>query len=206
MKLPIVTVCHDGMYHSNYVDGLIASQGTHYWGGLCKSEMESDVVRHRSKLICQVLQEARLAWATHFLLVDADIGWTASQFERFATLDPELEVLGGCYVKKTDTVHQVVCRTDGDKQIEYAADKDIVTVDRIGFGFIRISRRVLEKAANDGRKTRASWSVVFPTGFVNDTYESEDYMFCHNVIAGAGRVWMDRSTRVTHRGFKTYTV
>ncbi len=206
MKLPILTVCHDGMYHSNYMDGLLASQGTSYWGGLCKSEMESDVVRHRSKLVCQVLQEKRMDWATHFLLVDADIGWTAAQFERFATLDPALEVLGGCYVKKTDSVHQVVCRNDRGEQEEYAADKNIVTVDRVGFGFIRLSRRVLEEAAGAGRKTKAGWSVVFPTGFVNDTYESEDYMFCHNVIAAGGRVWLDRSVRVTHRGMKTYTV
>jgi hypothetical protein len=203
MNLPIITPSHDGMYHGNYLGGIVASAGTPYWGGLAKSEGESDVCRHRSKLICSVLKNPAFTNTSHFLLIDADMGWTAKDFARFATLDPALDVVGGVYVKKNGS-GAVVARDDGGAKEEHPADRNLVTTDRIGFGFIRLSRRVLEFAVEKGQKASAGWSLAFPSGFIGDIYESEDYLFCHRVINAGYKVWMDRATRLTHRGFKEY--
>jgi hypothetical protein len=94
MKLSILTPCHDGMYHTNYDDLVAAS----YKLGFTrfKSETDSDIHRHRSKMISQWLFDDRFKDDWGVLWIDADIGGPPGAIERMASLPTDIHIASGC--------------------------------------------------------------------------------------------------------------
>ena len=202
MKLPILTPCHDGMYSGNYITSLYATAAAGLSSAWINSMYDSSIVRHRSKLAAYALKE--LPDAEAFLWIDADMGWTVADIRRISSLPPSLDVVGGVYVKKTDVPVTPVYRQDGDAGVEWASDRNVISVSRIGFGFVRMSRVAMQHAVDTGEKTSGGWTVAFPEGLVNGEWETEDYNFCHRQQQAGRTIWMDRSIRLTHRGAKEY--
>lgn len=205
-KLFIVTPCHDGMYHANYVEGLEAStQSPHYCGSF-RSELESDIGRHRSKMGSLIVTDPRFANSKHVLWVDADIGWSRAHFDRMASLPDDLHIVAGVYVKKDDSF-EIVARGRGEET--YPGIPDIVKRTGVGFGFVRTSMEVLKALYHArGVKTRHEWRPMIMGAFLETEdgvgYESEDYAFCIKAKQLGFDTWLDRSIRLTHRGFKSY--
>lgn len=198
-RLPIITPCHDGLFHSNYVMGLAQAMRSQSFLGYMPMSLESHVDRARSRLACLALDTAEFGPATHFLWVDADIGFNAADFERIASLPSDLHIVGGTYLKKGGDNAPVYRGPMGN---EYAGDRDIVQVPGIGFGFCRVSRVVLEALRYRMPATSGGWQPIFKSGFYNgQEWLSEDYYFCAQALLEHGyATYLDRRIRLTHRG------
>ena len=210
MKLTILTPCHDGMYHTNYNDLLLgaATLGFNVFSfNLFKSEYESDIHRHRSKMVSQWLYDKRFVRDAGILWIDADIGGPEGVVQRIASLPDDMHILSGSYFKKNGS-NQIVAR--GITEERHPIDPNIVKAELVPTGFCRVSRKCLQ-AVYDSKKVegcRDWWRLVYQGGLKKSSlglgYESEDYAFCLDAAELGFTSWLDRSIRLTHRGHKLY--
>lgn len=206
MILALLTPCHDGMYHSNHVDLLYAaaqSRGFEY----LKSEYESDVVRHRSKMTCHYLNEPRLAHTWGVLWVDADIGGRPQYLDWMRALPEDLDIVSGVYLKKNGRPDLTV---RGLTEIRHPKDPDIVQAECAPGGFLRVSRRCLQ-AVYDTKHVpgcRDEWRLTHHARIMPSSlglgYETEDYAFCLDAAALGFKTWVHRAMRLSHRGAKEF--
>lgn len=207
MKLCVMTPCHDGMYHSNYCDLLLSAirrPGFTY----LKSEYESDIVRHRSKLACTFLEHEQLRDYWGVLMIDADIGGHPSVLDRIASIPEDVPIVSGVYTKKNGAPEPVL---RGLTENRHPADPNLVQAECVPGGFTRISREALQ-AVYDSKQVegcRDKWRLVFHARIMESSlglgYETEDYAFCLDAAALGFNTWVDRTIRLTHRGSTEYT-
>lgn len=209
MTLTLCTPCHDGMYHTNYCEWLVALGSKGGWG-LLKSEYESDIVRHRSRLASQWLTDPKFAKATHLLFIDADVGPGAQgpsvYLDRMARHPDDMDVVAGVYVKKDGNQ---VPLFRGLTETRHPSDPNIVEAEAVPTGFTRYSRRVLQAVYDSKRHEHWNdWRLVYHARIMQSSigwrYESEDYAFCLDARALGHKVWLDRAIRLTHRGHRAY--
>lgn len=208
MTITLLTPCHDGMYHSNYNDLLLGSQRRY---GLMKSEYESDIIRHRSKMVSKWLTDPQFSKSDGILFMDADVGGPGGYIDRMASLPDDIDIISGVYVKKDGSYTPVLRGLTEDR---HPCDPNIVRCECVPTGFTRYSRRVLQAVYDTKHDPRAmdDWRLVFHarplsssvTGPGKVRYESEDYAFCLDAAALGYRVWVDRTIRLSHRGSKTF--
>lgn len=205
MKLTILTPCHDGMYHTNYNDLLLGAASLNL--SLFKSEYESDIHRHRSKMVSQWLHDKRFASDWGILWVDADIGGPQGVVERIASLPADMHIVSGVYCKKNGS-NEPVAR--GITEDRHPIDPNIVKAELVPTGFCRVSRECLQ-AVYDSKEVQGSrdkWRLVYQGGIKCSSlgwgYETEDYAFCLDAAALGFTSWLDRSIRLTHRGHKQF--
>jgi hypothetical protein len=208
MQLALLTPCHDGMYHSNYNDLLLAAARRSDFI-YAKSEYESDIVRHRSKMASHFLTAPVFAncWGT--LTVDADIGARApaAVLTRILSLPEDIDIVCGVYTKKNGHPAPVL---RGLTEERHPADPNIVRAECVPTGFSRVSRRCLQ-AVYDSKYVsgcRDAWRLVYHARIMASSlglgYETEDYAFCLDAAALGFKVWVDRSIRLSHRGAMEY--
>lgn len=204
--LAFLTPCHDGMYHSNYTDLLYTAGVSHAFRRF-KSEYESDIARHRSKMASYFLGSPKLADCWGILTVDADIGGHPSVLDRIRSIPPDVHIVSGVYVKKDGSVSPVV---RGLTEERHPGDPDIVKAECVPTGFTRVSRECLQ-AVYDSKAVpgcRDNWRLVYHARIMASSaglgYETEDYAFCLDAAALGFTTWIDRSIRLTHRGAKEY--
>lgn len=197
MNLVILTPCHDGLYHGNYVAGLAVAMRSRYFRGYMPLAMESCVTRARSRLACLALDAPEFMDVEGFLWVDADIGFTLADFERIAQHPADIDIVGGVYRKKGGDRAPVYRGVIGE---EHPHDRNLAKVAGVGFGFVRTTRQALEDVRSESPLTSGGWHYMFREGIKNlNTLEwlSEDYHFCES--AGYP-TYLDRLIRLTHRG------
>lgn len=205
-KLALLTPCHDGMYHSNYNDLLVAAVAS--GGFLCmKSEYESDIARHRSKMASYFLSAPAFRECWGILTVDADIGGHPAVLDRIAAIPRDVHIVSGVYVKK-DGKHQPVVR--GLTEERHPSDPNLVRAECVPTGFTRVSRECLQ-AVYDSKHVpgcRDAWRLVYHARIMPSGdglgYESEDYAFCLDAAQLGFTAWIDRAIRLSHRGAIEY--
>lgn len=200
MNLVILTPCHDGLYHGNYVAGLAVAMRSRYFRGYMPLAMESCVTRARSRLACLALDAPEFKDVEGFLWVDADIGFTLADFERIAQHPAGIDIVGGVYRKKGGDKAPVYRGKIGE---EHPHDRNLAKVAGVGFGFVRTTRRVLEAARSWAWQTSGGWHYIFQEGLhtrSNGEWLSEDYWFCDKASAFGTPTYLDRIIRLTHRG------
>ena len=191
----------DGKLHANLVDALLAdtllghAQGVHF---LVKSEMGCSLIgAARNKLARWFLDTPQ---ADALIFVDSDISWKCGALTALAQRPQD--VVGGTYRAKTDDVKFHV---RGDPQPE----GDLLKVEGLPGGFIKISRNAFERMTNaepyttDEGVAMRNW---FPTEIVDGSLWGEDYGFCRLWGEVGGAVYLDPSIRLRHHdGFRAYT-
>lgn len=205
--IALLTPCHDGMYHSNYCDLLAYAAGKKNFV-LMKSEYESCIARHRSKMASTFLTDPRFKDCKGYITIDADIGVRDPRMlDRLASLPWDLDIVGGVYVKK-DGRGDIVVR--GLTEERHRVDPNIVKVECVPTGFTRYSRRVVQ-AVYDSKHVpncRHEWRMVYDARIMESSlglgYESEDYAFCLDAAKLGYTSWLDRTLRLNHRGFTTF--
>lgn len=197
MKTMILTCSRDGRYSSGYVSGLIDSMSSPYFGGWLRMESESDIARGRSKLMHKALGQSIDSW----LWVDDDIAFRKTHFEQICSVPAE--VVGGLYVKRHKGKSVVYNELLGD---ELPGARDVVTVKEIGTGFLRVTRKAIERMDALGLpKVENEWVHYFNAGVQDDgTYLSEDYAFCKNAWASGTKVYLHRECKVGHHGAEVF--
>ena len=194
----ILTCSRDGRYTGGYVSGLIESMSSPMFGGWLRMESESDIARGRSKLMERALAQP----IDSFLWVDDDIVFTKANFDRICAAP--VECVGGVYCKRHDGRSLVMNDVLGD---EVEEDRDIVTVKEVGTGFLRVTRRAVEKMADIVPDALLSgFRHFFSAGVQSDgEYKSEDYAFCRNIWASGTPVHLHRGIKLGHTGSCVYT-
>ena len=206
--IALLTPCHDGMYHSNYCDLLTHAAGKKNFI-LMKSEYESCIARHRSKMASTFLTDPRFKDCVGYITLDADIGAKADPrvLDRLASLPWDIDIVSGVYVKKDGSGEPVFRGLTEDR---HHLDPNIVRCEAVPTGFTRFSRRVVQ-AVYDLKHVpncRHEWRMVYDARIMMSSlglgYESEDYAFCLDAATLGYKTWLDRAIRLGHRGFTTF--
>ena len=203
MKTLIVTCSRNDSYCGGYVAGLMAAMQSPHFAGWCHLDHESDIARGRSKLLDRVLAQTA---ADSFLWVDDDIAFTAPDFDTICTAPHD--IIGGLYPLRHPSrrpCHGKILDSSGNPG-------DIVAVDSIGTGFLRMTRTALERmrpimpviGPTEGEGT--GWTHWFPAGPRDGRYMSEDYAFCYLAWQADIPVHAHRGIRLTHVGLHDYTL
>ena len=191
----------DGKLHANLVDSLLAetlmghAQGVHF---LVKSEMGCSLIgAARNKLAKWFLDTKQ---ADSLIFVDSDISWPGGALTALAKR--QQDVVGGTYRAKQD---EVKFHVRGVPE----PDGDLLRVEGLPGGFIKISRTAFESMTNaqayttDQGEEMRNW---FPTQVIDGALWGEDYGFCRLWRDTGGDVYLDPSIRLRHHdGFRAYT-
>lgn len=137
------------------------------------------------------------------VFIDADVGFQTADL--ICLLNHDRDVVGGAYPKKADIEQYPVWMTDGPMW----SDADgLLEVVGIGTGFLRIRRKVLEAmAAVAAEYTDPSGDQVrevFRREIIDGVRNSGDIAFCRRWRAMGGKVFVDPSFYLEHRGEKTW--
>lgn len=170
---------------------------------------ESLVTRARNNLIAKGMTNNN---ATHFMFVDADIGFNTQDIYKLIAHDKD--IVCGLYPKKDYPIEYVANRLHSDEQPD---DSGLIRVRHAGTGFMLIKRNVIErmfqhfpntKYINDiglDPKYEPNMYALFDTGISPDKqYLSEDYLFCERWLSMGGEVWVDTTVQLSHSGYHTF--
>jgi hypothetical protein len=181
------------------------SQG---WGvTFIRRDADSMVARGRSFLASQFLTNEQSANCTDLVFIDTDLEWSGDEFLRLCSHD--VDVVGGAYPFKDDT---------GDFPLQWPSEGlfeegGLWNVKAVTPGFMRISRRALEKMAREmawlqfndrgNKEGQKSW-MFFDNLHRSTGIYDEGYVFCERWRTLGGQVYLDPDLNLTHVGLKAY--
>ena len=231
IHLVVATPCFGGQVSSIYASSIFKLQSAIR----AKSNLEFKVLlrdgdalitRARANLMTQVLDDPT---ATHFLFIDADIGFQPNQV--FRLIESGADVVAALYpIKRVnwdkarraiETNKPNVPAASLDYVLEINDPDNVVVVNGFtrvryaGTGFLMIRRHVFEKmcAAYPSLQFFREHSVDALAGSPNrfalfecmidpnsKTYLSEDFAFCQRWTDLGGEIWADLESRLDHVG------
>jgi hypothetical protein len=167
--------------------------------------------------------------ATHFMFIDADIGYEVTQVVRMLAFDKD--VVAGMYpLKDIRWDEDAMARARGGEPLEHAfmrfvglpceapereEEDGFVTGTYAGAGFLLIKRQVFERMRDSYPHLQysAAHTEAVPSLSTNQyaffdcvidpvsrEYLSEDYAFCHRWRALGGKIWLDTRGTLAHIG------
>jgi glycosyltransferase involved in cell wall biosynthesis len=135
--------------------------------------------------------------------IDSDCEWEPEWF--FRLLNRPEPIVGGALIKKSETEGYTVKLVD--KQLKYSQDKQLIEVDGVGTGFMKISRFALEKLwdisepyMSEGEEHRMICDIKIENGDLI----SEDYVIANKWQGLGYKVWLDPTITLNHIGIKKY--
>jgi len=170
-------------------------------------EADSMVARGRSLLASQFLVNPNAANCSDLVFVDTDLEWKANEFVRLCEHD--VDIVGGAYPYKDDS---------GDFPLRWPADglmekNGLWEVQAVTPGFLRISRRCLEKIAKDqpwlefkdrfNPEGQRSWMFFDNLQRPSGVYD-EGYIFAEHAHQAGFKVYLDPDLNLTHIGLRAY--
>ena len=195
----------DGRVDVWYCDSLLRS---------VKMSIEKDIYLHAiytsyDSLIQRARNSlVRIALEQNFddlVFVDSDVEWDPQWL--FNLLDNPEPVVGGALVRKSDKTEGYTVKMT-KKEIVYNSRGNLIEVDGIGTGFLKMSRFALQKLwdispiyrSDDGEENRMIFDVVIQ----NEELISEDYIACKKWQDLGYKVWLDPTITCKHIGNKKY--
>ena len=203
-KVLIGTPCYDGKVHVEFLHSLLGtmSLAAQNQVALYPVQIAHDALiqRARNDLV-------RLAIETDcddLIFIDSDQAWEPEWV--FRLLNHPVDVVGGAVPKKSDS--HIDFNVKRLPQGLLAPENDLLEVECIGTGFMRISKKALsqvwevsEPYTNQGKENRLVFNVRLD---FQGELVSEDNAFCQTWRACGGKVWVDPSMTCSHIGQKTY--
>ena len=203
-KVLIGTPCYDGKVHVEFLHSLLGtmSLAAQNQVALYPVQIAHDALiqRARNDLV-------RLALETNcddLVFIDSDQAWEPEWV--FRLLNHPVDVVGGAVPKKSDS--HIDFNVKRLPQGLLAPENDLLEVECIGTGFMRISKKALsqvwevsEPYTNQGKENRLVFNVRLD---FQGELVSEDNAFCQTWRACGGKVWVDPSMTCSHIGQKTY--
>jgi hypothetical protein len=186
---------------------------------------DSLITRSRNTLVANFLT---IPEATHFMFIDADIGFEAEQVQRM--LDFDEDVVAGMYPLKSmhfDQPAQVIAGEPPQTAMlhyvgQFCARDELevrdgfVTGEYCGTGFMLMKRSVIERMIEAYPETAYRKDHVYATNPVEGVkyhalfdciidqetgeYLSEDFGFCKRWRKIGGRIWLDALGSLSHTG------
>ncbi len=198
----IATPSHSGQVDCEYTKSLIETLPLLARNGIAFTH---SFIMHNA-----IIQDARnrlVSWfvaseATDLLFIDADISWEPAAALRLA-ISPH-DVIGGAYRQKREDAEMY--NVAGMKP----SAQRLIECDYLGTGFLKISRRAIEKLTaahqdtkyqdDDGRDCYGLFDVQIEGGRII----GEDALFCQRWRATGGKVFLDPDMTLYHVGAKSY--
>ena len=231
IHLVVATPCFGGQVSSIYASSIFKLQGairarSNVEFKVLLRDGDALITRARANLMTQFLDDPT---ATHFLFVDADIGFQPDQV--FRLIESGADVVAALYpIKRVnwdkarraiETNKPNVRAASLDYVLEINDPDNVVVVNGFtrvryaGTGFLMIRRHVFEKmcAAYPSLQFFREHSVDALAGSPNrfalfecmidpnsKTYLSEDFAFCQRWTDLGGEIWADLESRLDHVG------
>ncbi len=199
---------------------------TPMYGGQCTEAYFTSCLKLKEQLMLGGVQHGWLTGTNESLITRARNGMVASfmktEFQSLMFIDADIqfepEDVGKLWNMNVDVAVGVYAMKKPD-QAWYAAwvdgklMKDLpekpLEVDFAGTGFMMIKREVIERMieaypetsheSNEGRS-----HALFDTAVLDDTYYSEDYLFCRRWREIGGAITMDPTVKLKHIGTYAY--
>ena len=198
----IATPSHSGQVCCEYTKSLILTLPALAQNGI--------VFTHSFLMNNAIIQDARnrmvadfmASGATDLLFIDADISWEPEDAIRLA-LSPH-DVIGGAYRQKREDAEMY--NIGGMKP----GGQRLIEVDYLGTGFLKISRRAIEKLTKIHQDTKyqnrdgSDCYGLFDVEIANGRITGEDALFCRRWNAAGGKVFLDPNMTLWHIGSKAY--
>jgi hypothetical protein len=188
------TPIHTSLLHLEWVSGALSCHAQFPGRNRLEVQKGSFLPRQRDVLTKRFLQSE----CSHFLCVDSDIGWRASDVQRL--IDTGKPIVSGIYCCKTES-----------RKLPYAfngrRDGELLGCDTVPAGFLLIQRNVVRALydANRGMqydsgefgRVTALWSPMFDAA---TPYSSEDVSFCRRWTGIGGEIWAHPGVVLRHYG------
>ena len=148
--------------------------------------------------------------ATDMLFIDSDVIVTPDDVLRLLAQHAGRDVTAGMYPRRAKDKRFFLDFYQDNGNFEF--DGSLMRVNRVGTGFMMISRAIIEKmiAAHpewqyenkDGNDTVAA---VFDFAVKDGQFVGEDYLFCDRVTELGGKIWVDVDISLPHIGTEAFT-
>lgn len=143
-----------------------------------------------------------------FIFVDADVGFNLEGIK--ALMRCQEDIVGGLYRVKSDKVQFPGLMWEPVRANE--RDQNLVKMQYLPTGFMRIKRRVFEKMQEKwpdnyyycGAAKGDKMHEFFPHGRTEHHFHGEDIKFCMNAIECGFDIWAVQDIDMAHTGPKTY--
>lgn len=230
IKLMVATPCYGGLVTQRYMQCMCSLLlMTAHSGIAVQLELlgrESLITRARNALVAKFLDDPA---ATHFMFIDADIGFETEQVMRMLAFDKD--IVAGMYpLKDIRWDEEAIMRAQRGEPLELASMRYVglpcdprdreeqdgfVTGTYAGAGFLMIKREVFERmrVSYPHLQYTAAHTAAAPSLSNNQyaffdcvidrlsgEYLSEDYAFCHRWRALGGKIWLDTRGTLAHIG------
>lgn len=170
-------------------------------------ETGNSMIAHGRDMICAKFLASE---ATDLFFIDDDVVWEPGAM--LSMLRQPVDVVACIYPQRKDPI-TFNCRFIQERP-ELWADKEtgLLEVDGVPAGFLRISRKCLERMKEEYASKRFADKYA-PEGYAwalfdnihnGDLYYGEDYSFCKRWRDIGGQVWIDPRILMGHIGYKTF--
>jgi len=207
-KVLIGTPSHDGRLDVWFVNSLVNTirlspdYDTHITA--IYTSFDSLVQRARNSLVKIAVDENY----DDLFFIDSDVEFNPEWIFQFLS-QPE-DIIGAALIKKDDIREGYTCKIT-NPNITYNSRRDLIEVDGIGTGFLKLTRNAFVQLYNSapeyinedkGSTDRMVFDVVIKDGILI----SEDYTMCNKwkELNPNNKIWMDPSITVNHIGPKKY--
>jgi len=211
-KVLIGTPCHDGRTDVWYNDSLnqtirMAARINNLQLDVVYMSFDSLVQRARNDLVKLAIDHG----FDDLIFIDSDQGWEPQWI--FTLLDHQVDVVGVAVPKKNDTKELYNVRINHLERFQKLNSwarpcRDLIQVDGIGTGMIRLSRKALlalwetsDMYRNEGRESR----MVFDVKIIDGELVSEDNIACTKLQELGFGIYVDRTMTCSHVGPKKWT-
>lgn len=202
-KVLIGTPSYDGKLDVWYVDSLLKTQKLCIESGI---ELNSVYVSYDA-----LVQRARNTLFKiaidggydDLFFIDFDVEWKPEWILRLLAC-PE-PVVGAALVKKSDNEGYTIKLLN--KDLRWNERRDLIEVDGVGTGFLKISRFAMEKlweTSEPYNDDKGPSRMIFDIKIENGDLVSEDYVACNKWRSLGYRTWIDPTITISHVGNKKY--
>lgn len=204
-KVLIGTPTYDGRLDVWYVDALVGTHKLCMQSGVelmsIYTSYDALIQRARNSLVKIAIQQE----FDDLIFIDSDVEWKPEWVLKLLSY-PE-PVVGGALVKRSQNEGYTIKLVN--KDLKWNERKDLIEVDGVGTGFLKISRFALEKlwdmseeyADDSGSANR----MIFDLKIENGDLISEDYVACNKWRSLGYKCWVDPTMDLNHIGNKKFT-
>jgi hypothetical protein len=191
-RVAILTPCYDGSASIEYSSSLAKSVMLLDDNGYAMDHIyisgEAIVQSARNKLFFNAYHKDYdcVVW------IDSDIEWNPQDLLKL--VKSPLDVVGATYRRKTIKELYVA-------KISNLISGDVIEVEGIGFGFLKMSRKVVDALWNTNESyedDRSMCKNVFEVTVANGQMYSEDYVVCKKIKDLGFNVYLDKTIDLSH--------
>lgn len=129
------------------------------------------------------------------VLIDSDQAWEPEDLVKLINSDKDF--IGAPVILKTENRYNV--------SFEKHSNEDIMEVDYVGTGFLKISKKVAKEVFNISKKYNSgNDAMAFEVTVIDDQILSEDFSFCKKWKSLGGKVLIDTTINPYHIGISAF--